>query len=125
MVVDYTRCIIIDINCIIISCIITSCIFTSCFINCIFTFPRFLTSRLSPRKMPQVIRTADGKTIVIHNSAPTMPSPSGGVLRAVAPQGAVIRAVTPQGAVINLPASLVSGSAQSPAQTIKIVQVLN
>ena len=63
--------------------------------------------------MPQVIRTADGKTIVIHNSAPAMPAPS----------TAVIRAVTPQGAIINLPASLVSGAAQSPQQTIKIVQV--
>ena len=113
MVVDYYTSII----------IITDWIITNCIINCIFTFLRFLTSHLSPTKMPQVIRTADGKTIVIHNSAPTMPSPSAGVLRAVAPQGAVIRAVTPQGAVINLPASLVSGAAQSPSQTIKIVQV--
>ena len=63
--------------------------------------------------MPQVIRTADGKTIVIHNSAPAPPP------------GAVIRAITPQGAIINLPASLVSGAIQSQSpQTIKIVQVL-
>ena len=64
--------------------------------------------------MPQVIRTADGKTIVIHNAA-TAPPPT---------SGAVFRAVTPQGAIINLPASLVSGAAQQQQpQTIKIVQV--